>query len=229
MVGGVRFVTRLGWEPFKAETMLLMQHGRRTFQFRAEEEARFYLDTSDEFETEVLAAVGVGDLEIEVVGWTSCWVRFESAGRVWRRADEVAQTTRAAWGTVFTEPMHRPQMSPEMRMIQRIQRENQLARERLMHDFEQRLATISARGRRGSDTGQNGEEGGPRSPESVGDGGGGGETPPKSGSDGSPRDQVAVTASESTGDGRDGRAGDKGSGKAGDPAPADAAPSPKAR
>lgn len=126
----MRFVTKRGWEPFHPKEALQMHPGRASFNFRAESFARIYVASSEEFEDEILAGIGEGDLECEVIGFGPLWVRFESEGRLWLRSEEIGQRTIAVYGTSFTEVMTRGNVSPEMKYMQQMLRQQELDRRR---------------------------------------------------------------------------------------------------
>lgn len=135
----MKFTTKFGWRPFHGAEMLRTSGNRWTFQFRAEADARIYVADNEEFVDEVLAAVGRGDLEVEVIGYGPLYVRQESEERVWLRSDEINQRAVPVYGTVFTEPMNRPQKSAEMIRIEQLLRANKLERDREMAAWQARL------------------------------------------------------------------------------------------
>ena len=135
----MRFVTKNGWVPFHSHGLLSLKARRATYNFRCEDETRLYIADNEDFEGEVLAGIGVGDLEIEVVGYGPLYCRHVSEGRVWHRTDQISQKVLAHYGTSFTEVMDRPQVSEEVRAMQRMMRANQIARDRELETFKAEL------------------------------------------------------------------------------------------
>lgn len=138
----MKFTTKAGWRPFHKAEMLRTTGGRWSFNFRAEDMTRLYLADNEDFADEILAGVGQGDLELEVIGYGPVWLRHESEGRVWLRSEEVDQTTVPVYGTVFTEAMTRPQVSEEVRHMQQLMRANQVERDRQMAALMAKLEQV---------------------------------------------------------------------------------------
>lgn len=141
----MRFVTREGWAPFHGAQTVEVQGRKVLLHFRSEDDCRVYVAGDPEFADEVLAAVGCGDLEVEVIDYGPVHVRVVSEGRVWLRAAEIEQRTLPAYGTVFTEPMPDRQVSPEFRRIQLLLKETELKRRQENDEFRRRLAEIEGR------------------------------------------------------------------------------------
>lgn len=140
-----RFVTKRGWRAFHPQEVLRMHPGKACFHFRAELDTRIYVAESEEFEDEILAAVGVGDLECEVSGFGPLHARFESEGRLWLRSEEIDQRVKPHYGTVFTEMMTRDRVSPEIRHMQMLMRQNELQRQQDMARWQRRLQDVEER------------------------------------------------------------------------------------
>lgn len=136
----MKFTTKPGWAEF-LECQLPASGGRTVLLMRCEGEARFYV-RRDEESGEVLAGLGTGELELELVGWPSGLLRVASEGRVWLRRSEVDQSTYPVYGTVFTEVMARPEIAPEVRRMQELMRANQLQREAEMRQWAERLEAL---------------------------------------------------------------------------------------
>lgn len=141
----MKFVTRRGWEPFNGSQCIVVDGRRTVLEFRAEQSARVYVADDEDFVGEVLAGIGEGDLEVEVVGYGPLYVRVASDGRVWLRETERVQRTEAVFGTVFTEPVPARQLSPEFRHIQGLLKAAELERRRERETHDRELAEIRRR------------------------------------------------------------------------------------
>lgn len=137
-----RFVTKHGWQEVLQSEVMVLREKKAVAYFRCDGDTRIYVSSTEEFDVEVLAAMGTGDLEVEVVGYAPCYLRFESEGRLWVRREQIDQTTQAVYGTTFVEPMMRPAKSPEIERLERMVRANQIARDRDLMEFRRKFAEM---------------------------------------------------------------------------------------
>lgn len=133
-----RWKTGRGWRVLQPREIIVLA-GSGTIRLRSESELLVFSSEFEDFEDEVLAGLGLGQLELEFTGGVARFVRCESEGRVWRQVDEIDQRTEPVFGTVFTEVKPPSNVSPEMRRIQQLMRQNEMERRRQSAEWEARL------------------------------------------------------------------------------------------
>lgn len=143
-----KFTTKKGWVPFEQKSMLRLEAGRATFRFRSEADATYYLAELPDFEDEVLAAVGRGEVELEVYGYGPIWIRAESKKRVWMLSDEISQITLPFHGNSHLQIMDRPPKSADVLRLEGLIRQQGAIFQEQMTNMRERLNHADAEKRR---------------------------------------------------------------------------------
>lgn len=169
-----RFRIGRGFIPLRPDHVV---KGARSVVFKTESETLVYVASTEEFETEVLAACGKGEFELSVESSELDYLRVHSEGRVWANVRKVDHTVAVSVFTNYATLDRPPPMSPEMAMVARMMRQNALDREALLNEMrktqDERSLRITAQGaertRAGRKAQKNSEDGenSKRSPEDV--------------------------------------------------------------
>lgn len=124
------------WQEEVAGEWVFAEETRR-LRVMSEKEARVYCASQPDEGDDRLVKIGIGEFEVKLP--RGAFVRFESEGRVWIKLTARAQDREKASNEVFTSLDRPAPMSPEMQMMMRFQRQNEIARQQMYERLEDAL------------------------------------------------------------------------------------------
>jgi hypothetical protein len=128
-----RFRTRGDWSSLSTNEVIEWSgNNRAAILLRLEQPGCVYGADNPGFAEELLLGKGDGQLEIEAFGFGDLYVRVDTEGRCWLQERAGNQTVHKMHEEVFTSLERPPKLSPEMEMIYRMSRQNELMREQVL-------------------------------------------------------------------------------------------------
>lgn len=122
------FTTSIGWQELDPAVPFAVPINT-TLRLRADEFTTVMLDQDVGADQVQSVLVGQGQGELEIILQVAGTVEFITSGRVWFFQTAAAQTTERTSDEVFTSLDRPSPLSPEMLAIQRMVKQNEIARE----------------------------------------------------------------------------------------------------
>jgi hypothetical protein len=133
-----RFRTRGDWATLSTNEVIEWSgNNRAAILLRLEQPGCVYGSDNPGFAEELLLGKGDGQIEIEAFGFGDLYVRVDTEGRCWVQERAGDQTVHKMHEEVFTSLERPPKLSPEMEMIYRMSRQNELMREQVLREAKE--------------------------------------------------------------------------------------------
>lgn len=128
--------------------VVFANHATTTIDLRAEERCAVYASDHANFDNEHLVVLFEGECRVRHRPGDPQYMRVLSSGRAWIRFSAIDQTVERMSDEIFTSLDRPAPMSPEMRAVHELMRRNEIEREALRNEMEERFHRHENRNRR---------------------------------------------------------------------------------